>query len=256
MRAKLSDRVSLRRVVNFYRRSLSRQIYEQCGGIVQRGPFTGMRWLDSPRWGGSEKGVMLLGLYEQEVLNNFVAASSKYRTFVDVGAADGYYAVGFLINGKVERSIAFEAAEEGRKTIRRLAEKNGVLDKISILGKASDNFAKDLLSLNVVPSESMFLVDIEGAEFNVLTEDLLDFLKSSLIIVETHAHIFPDPQGMMDSLVKRASKTHRISMWTSGARNPWAIQELDTFTELDRWILCSEGRIEIQQWLRFDPIEE
>ncbi|WP_158793110.1 FkbM family methyltransferase [Granulicella sp. L60] len=100
----------------------------------------------------------------------------------------------------------------------------------------------------------MLLIDIEGAEFTLLTEKLFAFLKDSLIVVETHAHIYADPHGEMERLIKAASKTHSATTWFPGPRNPWTIKELDDSAEIDRWILCSEGRWEVQQWLRFDPL--
>lgn len=246
--------LNLRRIVGLYRRRLSRKIFAQCGGIIQYGPFAGMHWLDNPHRGRSEQGGIIFGLYEQEVLENLVGAPSGYRVFVDVGAADGYYAVGLLHTGRVDRSVAFESMAECRAAIARLAAENSVSDKITILGTASDRF-EDMLSAHKINSqESMFLFDIEGAEFKILTEKVFDFLRNSLIIVETHAHIYADPQGEMDRLIKRASRTHRATTWYPGARNPWTIKELDEFPEIDRWILCSEGRYEIQQWLRFDPL--
>jgi hypothetical protein len=250
----IKRQLSFRRVVGLYRRRLSRKIFAKCGGIVQYGPFAGMQWLDNPRWGRSEQGVMILGLYEQEVLENLAEAPARFRVFVDVGAADGYYAVGLLHSGRVDRSVAFESIPECRVAISRLAAKNGVSDKITILGTASDRFVDSLRTHKINSHETMFLIDIEGAEFKVLTEEVFAFLKDSMIIVETHAHIYADPQGEMERLVKRASLTHRVTTWYPGARNPWTIKELEEFTEIDRWILCSEGRVEVQQWLRFDPL--
>ena len=100
----------------------------------------------------------------------------------------------------------------------------------------------------------MVLVDIEGAEFKVLTEEVFAFLKSSMIIVETHAHIYADPKEEMEGLNQSAAKTHRSTTWYPGPRNPSIFRELDDLPETDRWIICSEGRHEIQQWLRFDPL--
>jgi hypothetical protein len=197
---------------------------------------------------------MMLGLYEQEVLASLVDAPDRFRVFVDVGAADGYYAVGLLYNGRVDRSIAFEIIPEGRQAIKLLAIENGVSDRIKILGAASDEFENDLAEQKIVSGETMFLIDIEGAEFRVLTEKVFAFLKDSLIVVEMHAHIYPDPQWQLDRLIEKSSKTHTVTSWLPGARNPWTIKELESFTELDRWILCSEGRVEVQQWLRFDPL--
>ena len=197
---------------------------------------------------------MILGLYEQEVLTNLNEAPDRFRVFVDVGAADGYYAVGLLHNGKVDRSVAFEAIPACRSAIARLAAENGVGDRITILGAASNRFIDDLTAQNIRSHETMVLMDIEGAEFRVLTEEVFAFLKGSLIIVETHPHIYADPEGEMEGLIRRASTTHQVTAWLSGARNPWPIKELEGYAEIDRWILCSEARQEAQQWLRFDPL--
>lgn len=112
---------------------------------------------------------MMLGLYEQEVLANLVGAPDRFRVFVDVGAADGYYAVGLLHSGKVDLSIAFEVIPECRKAIRLLAVENGVADRIKVLGAASNRFVEDLAEQKIVSGETMFLIDIEGVEFKVLT---------------------------------------------------------------------------------------
>ncbi len=251
----LRERVAFRRVVGLYRRRLSRAIFVDLGGVVRYGPFAGMRWLDNPSWGRSEQGVMMLGLYEQEVLTALVGAPAHFRVFVDVGAADGYYAVGMLHNGRVDRSVAFEAIPAAREAIKLLAAENGVADKITVLGTATDRFADDLAAQNIRSSETLFLFDIEGAEFKVLTEEVFAFLKNSLIVVELHPNIYPDPQREVEGLIQRSSRTHTVKNWFPGARNPWTIRELDRFPEIDRWILCSEGRLERQQWLQFDPLD-
>jgi len=250
----LARHISMRRIVNFHRRRLSQKVFKQCGGVIWHGPFSGMLLLGDPRWGASDQGAMILGMYEQEVLESLVNAPAHFRTFVDIGAADGYYAVGLLKSGRVDRAICFEADPEGRATIARLAAKNGVSDKVTILGAASDHFVGMLDAYKVNSSETMFLVDIEGAEFKVLTEEVFASLKNSMIIVEAHAHIYADPQTEMEGLIKRASTTHRSTIWYPGPRNPSTFKELEDFPETDRWIICSEGRHEIQQWLRFDPL--
>jgi len=39
-------------------------------------------------------------------------------------------------------------------------------------------------------------------------------------------YIFADPQGEIDRLIEKASRTHRVTAWYPGPRNPWAIKEL------------------------------
>ncbi len=64
---------------------------------------------------------MILGLYEQEVMENLAGGFCSLLSVVDVGAADGYYAVRLLHSGKVDRSVAFESMPECRAAIARLA---------------------------------------------------------------------------------------------------------------------------------------
>ncbi|MGA2847854.1 MAG: hypothetical protein ABSE46_02575 [Terracidiphilus sp.] len=148
-----------------------------------------------------------------------MGAPVRYRVFVDVGAADGYYAVGLLFSGRVERSVAFETIPEYRAAIAQLANKNGVADKITILGTASGRFADVLVKNQITSRETMFLIDIEGAEFELLTKEVFTALSDSLIVVETHAHIYADLQGEMNRLIEKASATHSVTAWYPGAQS-------------------------------------
>ena len=75
---------------------------------------------------------MILGLYEQEVLESLTNIPKKYKTFIDLGAADGYYGIGVLVNNLFENSFCFESTERGQNVIRENAKLNGVADKILI----------------------------------------------------------------------------------------------------------------------------
>src|SRR5712672_3591091 len=64
--------------------------------MVQQGPFRGMRYIDRalcstlvPKW---------LGIYEREVGGCIEEAITlPFQTVVDIGAAEGYYAVGLAL---------------------------------------------------------------------------------------------------------------------------------------------------------------
>ena len=57
-----------------------------------------------------------MGLYEKEVLDFLDSApSGYYDSFLDIGAADGYYGVGMLVGGVVKQSTCFEIAKIGRE---------------------------------------------------------------------------------------------------------------------------------------------
>lgn len=165
IKSKLNRYLSFRRVAGLYRRHVSKKVYRQLQGKIAHGPFEGMAWLDVPGWGRSDQGVVVLGLYEQEVAHQLVTAPEQYQVFVDVGAADGYYAVGLLFAKRVRRSVAFEILPAARAAIQRLAARNGVEDRITILGAATGDFVSSLRAQGLSSTETLFLIDVEGAEF-------------------------------------------------------------------------------------------
>src|SRR5262249_36239077 len=58
----------------------------------------------------------------------------NYATILNIGAADGYYAVGFARRSPASRVIAFEAVPAFHDIITRTAAANGVSDRIEIAG--------------------------------------------------------------------------------------------------------------------------
>ncbi len=106
-----------------YLTSLTRE-RTQCR--VYSGPFTGMRY--GPTAVGSAYIPKLLGTYERELAPLIEQACSQSpRWIVDIGAAEGYYAVGLAMRNKSAQVIAFEDEERGRVSLLRTAELNEVL---------------------------------------------------------------------------------------------------------------------------------
>lgn len=86
------------------RRRVSSEIYDLLGGVVKYGPFKGLSLAKNNWWGGGDFGSMLLGLYEKEVLDFlFSERLDAVESFVDVGAADGYYAIGMVRSGRAKK---------------------------------------------------------------------------------------------------------------------------------------------------------
>lgn len=92
---------------------------------VLNGPFSGMRY--GNRAHGSFLMPKLLGTYEMEVhsiMNDVI--QNPPRIFIDVGCAEGYYAVGFALKCPDAHVLAFDIAEEARELTKELALANGV----------------------------------------------------------------------------------------------------------------------------------
>lgn len=122
------------------RKSLSLELSKRMQHTVQYGPFSGMKFSQDNWWGLSDRGAMLIGIYEKEVLDSIMSVPKKYNIFIDLGAADGYYSVGSLISGKFTKSYSFEISQKGRDVIQKNALINHVNKKLEIFGEATKNF--------------------------------------------------------------------------------------------------------------------
>jgi predicted O-methyltransferase YrrM len=78
----------------------------------------------------------LLGIYERELAPLVEKVCSQGpRLIVNIGAAEGYYAIGLAIRNPSSRIVAFESETEGRALLQEMAEGNDVYTRIDIRGK-------------------------------------------------------------------------------------------------------------------------
>ena len=98
----------------------------------------------------------------------------------------------------------------------------------------------------------MLLVDIEGAEFDVIDQGTFEVFSKSVVIIEIHEW-FTDISQKLEHLEKAAAKTHRISKIRTSSRDLSGFESLKMLSDTNRWLLCSEGRPYLMSWLRFDP---
>jgi hypothetical protein len=217
---------------------------------IQHGIFAGMR-LSSLRWGGHDRAPMILGLYESEVNREIEKSASHATIFIDIGAADGYFAVGAVFSGLYKESICFEISEEGRESIAKNAERNGVLDKTTILAEANED---SLLSTvkGVASNELFVLCDIEGGEFDLFTIAVLKALKSATILIEIHdfSKSDCDKYRMLKLLAGSIFDVHEV---TQEARNPNLLEKTRMIHDDDKWLMMSEGRSKAMTWLLLIP---
>jgi hypothetical protein len=194
------------------------------GDRVYSGPFAGLRY-----WrGGDSPMAKLAGSYELEIAP-WIAEALAVRppVFVDLGAADGYYAVGVKVVQPGARVIAFELASTARRELRRLADLNGV--QIEIRRRAS---ARAVSRLPL--SRALVLCDIEGAEAGVLSTRLVRRLETATVIVELHEHARP---GIAELLADRFRRTHALNFVCSQPRDG----------------AFDEHRVASMRWARFTP---
>jgi hypothetical protein len=239
-------------LLNKHRLSLSDIISKYHNNTVQYGLFRGLKFSEDSHWGVSDRGTMILGLYEQEVLNEFSNISKHFTTFIDLGAADGYYGVGVLVSNLFKKSYCYEITEAGRDVIAKNAALNNVSDKVIVRGEATRNLANEIPKLDLI--NSVLFVDIEGAEFDLFDLEFYESFSKSIIFIELHDFFFTNSKEKLDTLILNSKKTHNAKFIKMGNRDLSIFPELKGWNDLDRWILCSEGRPQLMTWIRLDPI--
>lgn len=234
------------------RKRLSREVNIHFDSTIAYGPFTGLRLTKKTWWGAKDRAAMILGMYEQEVLEAIFSAPECYNHFIDLGAADGYYATGALFSGRFQSALCYEMSVRGRKVIRSNAELNGTCAALEIRGMAKDGFSHDVPL--EVRARSLLLIDIEGGEFDLCSVDFFTAFAESIIIIEIHDFFVRDGKERFRQLLDLASKNFAITFLTTAQRDFSAFRELDFYEDTDRWLMCSEGRKQRMQWIKLEPL--
>lgn len=215
-------------------------------GVVGGGPFRGMRYLDRSHC--SQLAPKLLGTYEMElrgILEEFLAL--RPDRIVDVGAAEGYYAVGLLRLAPERRVVAFEAEAAARTALQELASLNGVSNRLEVRGWCD---AEALRATLTGASRPLVIMDIEGAEREVLDPATVPQLRGAFVLVELHPHLVPD---VRERLSERFRGTHGVRFIPAVARSASSLPPGTPFGHRDLLAAAWEGRPDGQGWLWMTP---
>lgn len=175
----------------------------------------------------------------------------KPSVIVDIGAAVGYYAVGFARRLPQSHVIAFEMEPSGRQLLAEMARLNGVAERLTIRGKCEE---VDLIDIAACHPDAVFVVDVEGHEEDLLGPLLVPALYKASILVEAHEFIH---SGVTQRLVNRFQHSHDIKVIWQEPRSrgefPWKTPytRLVPKTYLD-WAV-SEWRPIRMNWLWMRP---
>ena len=174
---------------------------------VCSGPFAGMRYVgDSPNL---HIAPSLLGMNELEI-RPWVQRlmTGGFDTFINIGAAEGYYAVGMARCSSIPRIIAYEGNRSGRVLTRFMARRNGVAARVDVRGACSP----DLLAAALAPlPRPALLMDVEGYEEVLADPATNPHLARTTMIIELHEQERP----MAEILRPRFAASHAIEeIWT------------------------------------------
>jgi hypothetical protein len=177
-------------------------------GQFKGGIFKGMRYVNESICGSILP--KYLGLYEIELVPVFEQLFTlNLGKIIDVGAAEGYYAVGLALRFPGSPVIAYEATEEGRELLQQVIAGNGVARQVQMRGHCDAPMLKaetDACDPNV---QHLLVMDVEGAEEDLLRLHAPEDLGNFHIVIELHDWVDP---GMGDRLRDKFAPTHTSSI--------------------------------------------
>nr|WP_309695731.1 hypothetical protein [Armatimonas sp.] len=218
---------------------LSERYVEKYGLEVRNGLFAGMKYL--PEATGSVYVPKLLGSYEAEIAEELKALLTReYEILVDIGSAEGYYAVGLAFIQKNLKVYAFDSDIRAQKLCQEMARLNGVDDRVTVLGKTTSE------SLNRVCGDKTLLIcDVDGAEHLILDFEKVPELKMTDILVETHDFV---DSSISSTLIKRFETSHDLLFISTSDKNPKNYPELGFLTDEEQRKILGEYRPAPQTW--------
>jgi precorrin-6B methylase 2 len=211
---------------------------------VLNGPFKGLRY---PAFAsvGSALLPKLLGSYEYEIASLVDdLCSQPYSAVVDIGCAEGYYAVGFAMRLPKARVYAFDPNPKARRLCQQMARLN---QAVVICG----NFCSRETLINLdLGQHALIISDCEGYELQLFDSSTMQLLQNHDLLIETHDNI---NMACSDIMLKNLSLTHQVIAYESlddfAKARQYQFKELESLSLTERFQLMRECRDTPQKWL-------
>jgi hypothetical protein len=209
------------------------------GLIVLGGPFKGMKYLSEAVC--SSLTPKLLGSYEgelHEALTQII--DTDYETIVDIGCAEGFYAVGLALRLPHAQVHAFDIDAHARELCKTLAIANEVSERVSVAGECDHKGLEALTGGRV-----LIVCDCEGCELGLLDPAGAPGLKTCDLLVELHDMV---DARITPTLIDRFTPTHDITLIDASERDPSRFPELKDFSLATQRTALAEFRDAQMQW--------
>ncbi|MBC8117660.1 MAG: class I SAM-dependent methyltransferase [Candidatus Saccharimonas sp.] len=230
------------------KQSLSHQeIHELfADGIVRHGPFAGLKYPALASI-GSALYPKLLGSYESEI-HPWIqeVCDAGYSEIIDVGCAEGYYAVGLARRIPQARVYAYDTDEGARQLCAHCATANHVTDRLSVRAA----FTADELPGIPIRQRGLIICDCEGGETQIFTEQTRHQFANWDLLIETHDFMDITISTRLAGLFQ---DTHQLRTLTSlddiQKAKTYDYPELSPFDLATRRTILAEYRPTIMEWL-------
>lgn len=221
---------------------LGNVLVEKIGNKIYSGPFKGMTLIKEAQVGYYVP--VLLGCYEyelHEVVEKIIAR--QYKQILNIGCSHGYYATGLAQRMPQTMVHAFDIDPIARTNCANTAATNGVGDRVSVGGEFKGEDYEKYLG-----PETFVVMDIEGAEMDLLDPIKYPALKNMDVLVELHEMQTP---GISNAVVSRFLSTHDV-VFIKNQPKQFPLNDIfgsnQHISHLDYMIASWEGRIGPTPW--------
>lgn len=212
---------------------------------VIKGYFKGLKYPGFTSF-GSSLFPKLSGNYESELFSTFEDLQrNEYSKIIDIGCAEGYYAVGLAIKFKNSIVYAFDIDNTAQELAKNMSKLNAVDDRVIIKGQCTSEW----LGKENFSKRSLIISDCEGFEKDLFVLENITNLYNCDLIIELHPMFNSDIKNYLCTLL---GPTHQLQIISSkdDARKIFELGDFyPNFSYIDKLKLVQEGRMFTMDWL-------
>jgi hypothetical protein len=201
---------------------------------VLNGPFKGISY---PSLDITEAALVpkIVGTYEAQ-LHPFITqvTNTNYSDIIDVGSAEGYYAVGFAHHMRDSKIHCYDINEKDLDFCRKMAKKNGLTNLTY-----NNRCTPETLITFDFKGKGFILCDCEGYELELFTPEVINKLKNIDLLIEMHDVANP---VISSAILSRFQYTHNFQVVNNlNVKRP-SLTGLENLSEEDKAFSMLEHR--------------
>jgi len=216
---------------------------------VLRGPFKGLKYPDA----FAIRSVFLpklIGCYEAEiypVIKNWIKNKNDYSKLINIGCAEGFYAVGIASKMPNIDILVFDMLDEAIEKVKKLAIFNNIsLERFEFQSECTLEKLQ-----NIDLGEKPFVIcDCDGCEKHIFTKKMAQLLSNAELIIELHGHY--DVRNSTQ-VIYNFLDTHNLQLIQNRKKNPSSYPELKAYSQSAAEKAITERRDGFHEWAYLTP---
>ena len=232
---------------------LGKEISKISNNKILYGPYSGTKILSTYGWSNIDFCPKYLGSYEYQVQKKIIDLNKKkkFDYFIDLGAAEGYHIISLLKKKIFKQGLAFEISKKSREILKKNAQINKLNNRIRIYKDANLSSLKNTLR-NFNHRRLLFLVDIEGQEYDLFDKDFCKIFSKGTFIIEEHPFNISNKRKIKN-FNQNIKKYYNVEILKDTPKNPFNFSILEKYSDDEKYLMMSEGRPESMQWVILQP---